>query len=139
MSIIRIVLSFSFGVLFLFSKVLQAKEDDDGAQATRPANRSKLVLTLEGVQLVERKVALFLLLAKRNLEAFEESAAGTVKEREREKSRKRRREQKAQEETTIWQHEKCRFQSAIGRHRPKYKRQRSKCKAQPNREMLKRI
>lgn len=83
------MLSFSFGVLFLFSKVLQAKEDDDGAQATRPANRSKLVLTLEGVQLVERKVVLFLPLAKRNLEAFEKSAAGTVKEREREKSRKR--------------------------------------------------
>lgn len=75
MSIIRIVLSFS---LFLFSKVLQAKEDDDGAQATRPANRSKLVLTLEGVQLVEWKVALFLPLAKMNLEAFEESAAGRV-------------------------------------------------------------
>lgn len=75
MSIIRIVLSFS---LFLFSKVLQAKEDDDGAQATRPANRSKLVLTLEGVQLVEWKVVLFSPLAKMNLEAFEESAAGRV-------------------------------------------------------------
>lgn len=62
----------------MFSKVLQAKEDDDGAQATRPANRSKLVLTLEGVQLVERKVVLFSPLAKRNLEAFEEPAAGTV-------------------------------------------------------------
>lgn len=75
MSIIRIVLSIS---LFLFSKVLQAKEDDDGAQATRPANRSKLVLTLEVVQLVEWKVALFSPLAKMNLEAFEESAAGRV-------------------------------------------------------------
>lgn len=75
--------------MFLFSKVLQAKEDDDGAQATRPANRSKLVLTLEGVQLVERKVALFLPLAKRNLEAFEESAAGTVKQRERERNQER--------------------------------------------------
>lgn len=73
----------------MFSKVLQAKEDDDGAQATRPANRSKLVLTLEGVQLVERKVALFLPLAKRNLEAFEESAAGTVKQRERERNQER--------------------------------------------------
>lgn len=83
------MLSFSFGVLFLFSKVLQAKEDDDGAQATRPANRSKLVLTLEGVQLVERKVVLFLPLAKRNLEAFEKSAAGTVKERERERNQER--------------------------------------------------
>jgi len=89
MIIIRIVLSFSFVVLFLFSKVLQAKEDDDEALATRPANRSKLVLTLEGVQLVERerKVALFLPLEKRNLEAFEESAAGTVKERERNQER----------------------------------------------------
>lgn len=62
----------------MFSKVLQAKEDDDRAQATRPANRSKLVLTLEGVQLVERKVVLFSPLSKRNLEAFEEPAAGTV-------------------------------------------------------------
>lgn len=59
--------------------------------------------------------------------------------REREKARKRRREQKAQEETTIWQHEKCRFQSAIGRHGPKYERQRSKCKVHPNRAMLKSI
>lgn len=61
-------------------------------------------------------------------------------QREKEKkARKRRRERKSQEETTIWQHEKCRFQSAVGQHEPKYERQRSKCKVLSNRATLKGI
>lgn len=61
-------------------------------------------------------------------------------QREKEKkARKRRREWKSQDETTIWQHEKCRFQSAAGQPGPKYERQRSKCKVLSNRATLKGI